>query len=104
MVAAAAQQNMDMGIVGVPVIDCDPVEPGAKVGLHVDEQFAGECPHIRHFDGVFGRDDEAEMMSVVRAATSKGIAIRHAVGAAVDLRVLAVARDAIALQIGDVAR
>ena len=31
----AADQQVDMRIVGVPVIDGDPVEPGAEVGLHL---------------------------------------------------------------------
>ena len=31
----AAHQKMDMRIVGVPVVDGDPIEPGPQVGFHL---------------------------------------------------------------------
>src|SRR3546814_9076566 len=62
-------------LVGVPMIDGDPVEPGAEIARHVVHQFAGERLEVGHLACVLGRDDEAEMMPVVLAALREGIAI-----------------------------
>ena len=75
IIGAPAHQDVDVRIVGVPVIDRDPVEPGAEILFHVGHQFAGEGPDIGKFGCVLGRDDEAEVMAIIGAAFGKGIAI-----------------------------
>src|SRR3546814_4306865 len=59
---------MDVRIVGVPMIDRDPIEIGAEIARHVVHQLAREGAQVRHVTGVLGRDDEAEMVSVLFAA------------------------------------
>jgi len=36
----APHQQVDVRIVGVPVIDCDPVKPGPEIALHLDHEVA----------------------------------------------------------------
>ena len=50
----AAHQQVDMRIVGVPVIDGDPIEPGPKIGFHLPREVAGEGAEVGHLGGVFG--------------------------------------------------
>ena len=100
----AAHQQVDMRIVGVPVIDGDPIEPGPKIGLHLPREVAGEGAEIGHLGGVFGRDDEAEMVAVVGRPIGEGCVIGAIVFGIEHPRLLAVESDALALQIGDVRR
>lgn len=44
------------------VINRDPVEPGAKVGLHLLHEITGGCAMIRELDTLLGRHDEAELV------------------------------------------
>jgi hypothetical protein len=57
--------------------DADPVKRGAEIALHLDSQVAGEGLELDHLGGILRRDDEAEMMSVVQAASCE----RHGIGA-----------------------
>ena len=91
---------MDMGVIRVPVIDGDPIELCSEVGFHLPSKVASKRLEIGHLSGILGRDDEAEMMPVIFASFGKGgivgavhLGIEHA-------RLLAVCRDAVALQIG----
>ena len=100
----ASDEQMDVRIVGVPVVDGDPIEPGAKIGFHLPGEVSREGSEIGHLGGVFGRDDEAEVVPVVLRTFGEGGVI-GAVGLGVEhVRLLAVARDALALQIGDMRR
>src|SRR6266436_2827360 len=63
---------MDMRIVGVPVIDRDPIEPGPEIALHLGDEVAGEGLEIGHLGGILRRDDEAEVMAIVMAAPREG--------------------------------
>jgi nicotinamidase-related amidase len=44
-----------------------PVETGSEIVRHVVHHLAGEGAQVRHLGGIFGRDDEAEMVPVVFA-------------------------------------
>ena len=48
VIGPAADQDMDVRVVGVPVIDGHPVEPGAEIALGIGHQLAREGPEIRH--------------------------------------------------------
>src|SRR3546814_18411669 len=92
---------MDVRIVGVPVIDRDPVEARLEILCHVGHEVAGEAPEVADLPGIFRTDDETEMMPIILAA-------RCEVGAvsAVALRVehpgaAPVASAALALEILD---
>ena len=100
----ASDQKVDMRIVGVPVIDGDPIEPCAKIGFHLPGEVAGEGSEVGHLGGVFGRHDEPEMMPVILRSIGEG-SIVGAVALGVEhARLFAVARDALALQIGEMRR
>ena len=99
VVGTAAQNDVDVRVVGVPVIDPDPVELGAEVLLDLTHEIAREALQVGHLRGVFGRNDEPEMMPVVFAAFGElfhigfvGLGTEHA-------RLLAVARHTLTLQI-----
>ena len=66
---------MDMGVVGVPVLDPAPVETGAEIPFHLRHQFPRESLEVAHLPGVFGRDDKAEMVPVILAARGKLAAV-----------------------------
>ncbi len=72
VVGDAAHQQVDVRVVGIPVIDRDPVEPRAEIAFHPRGQVARERPEIGHVAGVLGRNDEPEMMAVVLAAICEG--------------------------------
>ena len=62
---------MDMGVVGVPMVDRDPVEPGFEVARHVVHEFAGEGTKVCHIARILGRHDDSEMVAVIVAALGK---------------------------------
>ena len=75
VVGAAAHQDMDVRIVGVPVIDGDPVELRAEIALGVRHQLAREGPKIGHLGRVLGGDGEPEVMPVVLAALGERLGV-----------------------------
>ena len=102
VIGLAADQDMDVRIVGVPVIDRDPVEPRAEIALDIGHQLAREGPEVGHLRRVLGRDDEPEMVSVILAPLGEGALVGR-IGPGVEhAGVRAVPGDALALQIGDV--
>ena len=93
-----------MRVVGVPVIDCEPIEPGPEVALDVLHQLAREGAQAFQVCRILGRDDEAEMVPVLLAALCEGAFIR-VVGAGVEhASVRPIARDALALEVADMLR
>src|SRR5262249_50291191 len=56
----SANDHVDMGMLGIVVIDCSPDERPAKVFLHPGHQASGEGVEVE-LTRVFGRDDEAEL-------------------------------------------
>ena len=91
-----------MGIVGVPVIDRDPVQPGAEVALHLGNEIAREGLEVRHLGGILRRSDEAEVVSVVMAASCERMVSDAVLSSAEHVRLLAVAGDAVAFQVSNV--
>ncbi len=77
----AAHEQMDMRVVGVPVIDGDPVEAGAEVGFHLLGEIPREGAQVFHIGGVFRRDDEAEMVPVVLQRSAKARSSARSVSA-----------------------
>jgi len=74
---AAVHEDMDAGVSGVPMVDCDPADPGAKVtsGLIIHE-LAGEAAQAHQLAGIIGRDDGPEMMPVTLTTLGERTAIR----------------------------
>ncbi len=75
VVRMAADQQMNMRVVGVPMIDRDPVEPRAEVFLHLVHEVPRVGAKVGHVGCVFRRDDEAEVMAVRMAAFGKFLVI-----------------------------
>ena len=68
----AASEHMDVRLVGVPVIDRNPVYGRSEILACAGHQVAGERAQIGHLWRVLRRDDEAEMVPVVLAALGEG--------------------------------
>jgi hypothetical protein len=102
VVGGAAHQHVGVRVASVVVINRDPVEPGAEVGLHRLHQVAGGLPQVGQLDAVLGGDDEAELVAVVAAPVEEGAAVLGVALGGIDLALVAVAVDAVALQIAQV--
>ena len=89
-----------MRVVGVPVVDADPVELRSEVPLGVRHQLAREGADILQFGGVFRRDDEPEMMPVILAALGEGFRVGIVRRRVEHPRVRPISRHALALEIG----
>src|SRR3546814_12269107 len=70
VVRDAAHEDMDVRIVGVPVIDRDPVEARLEILCHVGHEVAGEAPEVDDLPGIFRTDDETEMMTIKNGRAS----------------------------------
>lgn len=99
-----AQEQMDMGIIGVPMIDRDPIEPCAQIRLHLTDQIAGEALEILELGSILRGDDETEMMAILFTAPREAQIIRLVARSIERHPRLPVPADALALQIGEVFR
>ncbi len=95
---------MDVRMLGVVVLDRDPVEPRSEILLGVGHQVAGERLEVGHVGRVLGRDDEAEVVAIVDTALGKGAPIGLVVLGVEQAAGSAVFGDAVALQVGDMGR
>ena len=93
-----------MGVVGVPMIHCDPVEPGSEVALRVPHQLAREGPKVGKLVRVLRRDCEPEMMPVLFAPFGESLRVGVVGGCIEHTRISAVAGDAVALEVGEMLR
>jgi hypothetical protein len=75
VVGDAAHDDVDVGMLRIPVIDSDPIELGAEILLHLADQLAGEALEVGHLRRVLGRDDEAEVMAVLLAPLREGLGV-----------------------------
>ncbi len=93
---------MAVRIVGVEMIDRHPVEARVEVALHPGHQVAHEGFEVVELGPVLWRDDEAELVAVAVAAFQELLAIGLVACRVIELAGLAVARDAIALDVFEV--
>ena len=93
-----------MGVVGVPMIHCDPVEPRSEVALRVLHELAREGPKVGKLARVLRRDCEPEMMPVLFAPFGESLRVGVVGGRVEHPGVRAVAGDAVALEVGDMLR
>ena len=91
-----------MRIVGVPVVDRNPVQFGSEISRDVSHQFAGEGAEVAELGGILRRNNKSKMMPIVLAAFDKGALIRRIRPRVEHPGIGAVPRHALALQIGDV--
>ena len=90
---------MRMGMAGVVMIDGNPIELGSEVFFHPLHETPHEGLQIVVFRAVLGGDDEAELVAVAVGAFDEILAVGAVDGAVVKLSRLAIARNAIALDI-----
>ena len=93
-----------MGVVGVPMIHCDPVEPRSEVALRVLHELAREGPKVGKLARVLRRDCEPEMMPVLFAPFGESLRVGVVGGCVEHPGVCAVAGHSVALQVGDMLR
>src|SRR5713101_5901195 len=77
VIGTSPDQNMDVWIVGIPVIDRHPVEFGSEVALNIIKQFAREPAQVLQLGSVFRRNDETKMMPVILAALRESAFVGH---------------------------
>lgn len=97
-----AHEDMDVRVVGIPVIDRDPVELRPEIAFGLMHQLARGRAQVAQLGGILGRDDEAEMMPVVLAAVRETACIGGIAARVEHARGLARAADTVALEIGNV--
>ena len=88
-----------MRVVGVPVIDGDPVQSRAEIPFGSGHQIPGEGTQILEIARVLRRDDEPEMMPVVFAARRKSAPVEIIAFRPEQVGVASVLADAVALQV-----
>ena len=102
VIGTSTDQDMDMRIIGIPVIDRDPVEFGSEIALDIRHQLACEGSQVGHLSRILRRNDEAEVMPIFLASFSEGAFIGDVRSRIEHTGVCAIAGDAIPLQIADV--
>lgn len=75
IICFAPEQDMDMGIVGIPVVDRNPIKLRAQIPRGVRHQFPGESSEVSHLSSIFRRHRKPEMMPVPLTALGKGLCI-----------------------------
>ena len=102
VVGFAAHDDMDVGIVRIPVVDPDPVEPGTEIPLGLRHQVSGKRPEVGKLLGVLRRYDEPKMMPVLFAAIGKRAVVGVIVLGVEHSADSAVLRHALPPQVGEV--
>ena len=67
-VVLAAQDDVYVRVVGVPVIDRYPLQSGAQVGFHARHQVPGVGAQVVELFGILGRDNEAELVPILASS------------------------------------
>ena len=100
----AAEHDVRVRVVGVPVVDGHPVEPRAEIRLHAGHEVAGVGAQVAELGRILGRDDEPELMAVVLDARLERLGVGPVLGRRIDLPALTFASDAVALDVAQVRR
>ncbi|WP_350149500.1 hypothetical protein [Roseitalea porphyridii] len=100
-VCDTAQHHMGVRIVGVEMIDRDPIEFGSEIGLDLCHQIARERAKVRHLAGILRRDDESELMPIAGTAFGEGFAVGFVFARRIESARLAVPVDAVALDVSE---
>lgn len=103
LIVAPAQYDMNMRVVGVVMIDRDPVEARVKIALRRRHDGARIAIEIVELARVFRRKDDPELMAVAPPLLQKRLAVRFVAIRAVELARRAVFLGAVALDIAQTA-
>jgi hypothetical protein len=66
---------MGMRVVGIPVVNGHPVQPGFQVGGHALHELARVTAKVFQFPGILHRNDEAELVPVALTAFLEGLEV-----------------------------
>src|SRR5262245_11879521 len=101
-VVATADDDMRVRVTSIEMIDPDPVELGAKVLFHLLHEIADHGLEFRDAITVLGRDYEAKLMRILRGALEEGISIGLVGDRIIEAPRIALAGDAVALDVAQV--
>ncbi len=74
-IVTPAHDQVGVRVVGIPVIDCHPIQPRAQVGFHTVHQMPGVGTQVVQLGAVLRGDDEAEMVPVVGGSLLEGVKV-----------------------------
>jgi hypothetical protein len=57
VIGTATDKDVDMGMLGVPMVNGDPIEPGAEVARGPIHKLTGEAAQVRKLRSIIGQDD-----------------------------------------------
>lgn len=97
-----SDDDVGMRMAGVVMIDRNPVEARLQILLHLSHQIACKILQIGHFVGVFGRNNEAELMPILAAPFDKGLAVSLILKSRISLPFLAVPIDSVPFEVAKV--
>jgi hypothetical protein len=100
-IVSAAHDQMDVGIVSVPVINPDPIQPRSEVVLHLLDEVTSKGSKVLHLGCVVGTDDEPEVMPVITGALGEGTQVGVVRDGVEHPGRLAVVGDALSPEIGE---
>jgi hypothetical protein len=84
LVIPPANNDMGMRMPGVKVVDGHPVELGIQIALHLGQQIADERLEVGKARSIVSRNDEAELVRVLRRSIQEGGAIDVIIGRVVE--------------------
>ena len=90
-----------MGMLGVPVVDRDPIEPRTKITRGLMHEFAGKAPQAFQLARVIRRDNEPEMMPIAVTAFGESPAVCIVPGSIEKFAGRSIAGDPVPLEITD---
>ncbi|WP_325059516.1 hypothetical protein [Vitreimonas sp.] len=97
---ATAQDDVDVRVVGVVVINRNPIERCTKIALHPRHGSAGEIPEALDADSTLGRQHQAEVALVLpRPFLQARVRIDLVAIAVIELALVAIRACAVALKI-----
>ena len=91
-----------MRIVGIPVVDGDPLELRAQVPFHLSHQLTGKYPQFANVLRILGRDDEPKLVAIIPPALLELESVCFFVDRAVCLPRRSLAGDTLPLQVAQV--
>jgi hypothetical protein len=72
VISYAADDQVNVGMLRIPMVDGDPVEFRSKIPFGLCHQVSGEGLQVRELLGVVGRHDEAEVMAIFLTTICEG--------------------------------
>ena len=93
-----------MRVVGVVVIDGDPLELGVQIPLHPAHDFADVAGHVGDVAAALRRHDQPEVMPVLRPLDGLLLGVHPLARGVIEHAMLAVGAGAFPSQVGDMAR